>query len=120
MANAMTKKIGAEGFEALADPTRRAIFEKLSAAPAAVGELAQGLPVSRPAVSQHLRVLEEAGAIVRVIDGRTHRLRMCDGPLREADDWLARQRELWERKLDVVEQFLKEQRANEKAKKEKR
>jgi DNA-binding transcriptional ArsR family regulator len=69
MANAMTKKIGAEGFEALADPTRRAIFEKLSAAPAAVGELAQGLPVSRPAVSQHLRVLEEAGLVAKTADG---------------------------------------------------
>lgn len=69
MANAVAKKIGVEGFEALADPTRRAIFEKLSAAPAAVGELAQGLPVSRPAVSQHLRVLEEAGLVAKTAEG---------------------------------------------------
>ena len=54
----------ADGFTALADPTRRAIFERLVAHPLAVGELAQELPVSRPAVSQHLRVLKEAGLVV--------------------------------------------------------
>jgi DNA-binding transcriptional ArsR family regulator len=58
------------GFSALADPTRRAIFERLAAAgPKAVGELAQGLPVSRPAVSQHLRVLKEAGLVTDQRDG---------------------------------------------------
>jgi DNA-binding transcriptional ArsR family regulator len=69
MANAKAQRTGVEGFEALADPTRRAIFEKLSAAPAAVGELAQGLPVTRPAVSQHLRVLEEAGLVAKTAQG---------------------------------------------------
>ena len=52
------------GFQALADPTRRAIFERLGERPRAVGELARGLPVSRPAVSQHLRVLKDAGLVV--------------------------------------------------------
>ncbi len=52
-----------EGFTALADPTRRAIFERLAARPQAVGELAGELPVSRPAVSQHLKVLKEAGLV---------------------------------------------------------
>jgi DNA-binding transcriptional ArsR family regulator len=51
------------GFSALADPTRRAIFERLARRPRPVGELAEGLPVSRPAVSQHLRVLREAGLV---------------------------------------------------------
>ena len=51
------------GFDALGDPTRRAIFERLARGPTAVGELAQGLPVSRPAVSQHLRVLKRAGLV---------------------------------------------------------
>jgi DNA-binding transcriptional ArsR family regulator len=50
-------------FQALADPTRHAIFERLKQGPLAVGELAEGLPVSRPAVSQHLRVLKEAGLV---------------------------------------------------------
>ena len=53
-----------DGFAALADPTRRSIFERLALRPAAVGELARGLPVSRPAVSQHLRVLKDAGLVV--------------------------------------------------------
>jgi DNA-binding transcriptional ArsR family regulator len=51
------------GLEALADPTRRAVFERLAAGPRSVGELAEGLPVTRPAVSQHLRVLKEAGLV---------------------------------------------------------
>ena len=57
------------GFSALADPTRREIFELLARRPRAVGELAEGLPVSRPAVSQHLRVLREAGLVTGVRDG---------------------------------------------------
>jgi DNA-binding transcriptional ArsR family regulator len=77
MANESARKTGAEGFEALADPTRRAIFEKLSAAPAAVGELALGLPVSRPAVSQHLRVLEDAGLVSKTAEG-TRRIYRID------------------------------------------
>jgi DNA-binding transcriptional ArsR family regulator len=51
------------GFNALGDPTRRAIFERLARGPTAVGELARGLPVSRPAVSQHLRMLKRAGLV---------------------------------------------------------
>jgi DNA-binding transcriptional ArsR family regulator len=64
------------GFSALADPTRRLIFERLAQRPRAVGELAEGLPVSRPAVSQHLKVLRDAGLVVGVRDGsrRLHRV----------------------------------------------
>jgi DNA-binding transcriptional ArsR family regulator len=57
------------GFSALADPTRREIFERVARRPRPVGELAEGLPVSRPAVSQHLRVLREAGLVVPTSDG---------------------------------------------------
>jgi DNA-binding transcriptional ArsR family regulator len=56
-------------FAALADPTRRAVFERLASGPRSVGELAQGLPVSRPAVSQHLKVLREAGLVDDRADG---------------------------------------------------
>jgi DNA-binding transcriptional ArsR family regulator len=59
----------AEAFTALADPTRRQIFERIAAAPSAVGELAVDLPVSRPAVSQHLRVLKEAGLVADRAEG---------------------------------------------------
>ena len=65
------------GLTALGDPTRRAIFERLAGGPLAVGELAQHLPVSRPAVSQHLKVLKEAGLVVDRPDG-TRRLYQLD------------------------------------------
>ena len=65
------------GFTALADPTRRAVFERLRAGPRPVGELARGLPVSRPAVSQHLRVLKEAGLVTERKEG-TRRLYQVD------------------------------------------
>ena len=72
MANAMHA-----GFAALADPTRRAVFERVAARPASVGELARGLPVSRPAVSQHLRVLKDAGLVADRPEG-TRRLYQLD------------------------------------------
>jgi DNA-binding transcriptional ArsR family regulator len=65
------------GFAALADPTRRAVFERLRGGPRPVGELARGLPVSRPAVSQHLRVLKEAGLVTERKEG-TRRLYQVD------------------------------------------
>jgi DNA-binding transcriptional ArsR family regulator len=66
-----------EGFTALADPTRRAIFERLAERPSAVGELAEELPVSRPAVSQHLKVLKEAELVIDEPDG-TRRIYRVD------------------------------------------
>lgn len=65
------------GFDALGDPTRRAIFERLATGPRAVGELARALPVSRPAVSQHLRVLKLAGLVTDAADG-TRRIYRVD------------------------------------------
>ncbi len=75
-----------------------------------VGEATEDFGVSKPAISRHLKVLEEAGAIVRVIDGRTHRLRLGERSLDDAYSWMTHQRELWERKLDTVELYLREQR----------
>ena len=68
---------GITGLAALGDPTRRAVFERLAGGPLAVGEIARGLPVSRPAVSQHLRVLKEAGLVVDRPHG-TRRLYQLD------------------------------------------
>ena len=65
-----------EGFTALADPTRRAIFERLADRPSAVGELAHDLPVSRPAVSQHLKVLKDTGLVSEEVVGRRHVYRL--------------------------------------------
>ena len=95
-------------FEALAHPVRRQIVERLARGPATVGEAGAGIPVSKPAISRHLRVLEEAGVVSRVIDGRRHRLALNAAPLADTAAWLERQRSLWERKFDVVDEYLKE------------
>ena len=96
-------------FSAFAHPVRRTIIERLAERELTVGEATGDIPVSKPAISRHLRVLEEAGTIVRVIDGRTHRLRLSDRALGEAQSWMERQRALWERKFDVLERYLAEQ-----------
>jgi len=97
-------------FAACSHPIRRGILERLAAGELTVGEATGDFGVSKPAISKHLKVLEEAGAIVRVVDGRTHRLRLRERSLEDAYAWMARQRELWERKFDVVEAYLREQR----------
>ncbi|HZV74923.1 MAG TPA: metalloregulator ArsR/SmtB family transcription factor [Conexibacter sp.] len=110
MANSQASATLDRSFVAVAHPLRRAILERLAGGELTVGEATHDFPISKPAVSKHLKVLEEAGAIVRVIDGRTHRLRLRERPLEDAYAWMARQRTLWERKLDVVEEYLSEQR----------
>lgn len=97
-------------FAACSHPIRRGILERLSEGEMTVGEATKDFGVSKPAISKHLKVLEEAGTIVRVIDGRTHRLRLRAEPLDDAYAWMTRQRELWERKLDTVGEYLREQR----------
>ena len=97
-------------FAACSHPIRRGILERLTDGELSVAEATGDFGVSKPAISRHLKVLEEAGAIVRVIDGRTHRLRIRERPLRDAAEWMNAQRELWERKLDTVEEYLREQR----------
>ena len=109
MANGMTLD---RTFAACAHPIRRQIIERLAGRELTVGEATGDFGVSKPAISRHLRVLEEAGAIVRVIDGRHHRLRLSAGALGAAEGWMAAQRELWERKFDVVEEYLAERRAD--------
>lgn len=95
-------------FAALSHPVRRRIVERLARGPATVGQATAGSGVSKPAISKHLRVLEEADVIVRVIDGREHRLSLNAGSLDGAFGWIERQRRLWERKFDVVEHYLEE------------
>ena len=97
-------------FSACAHPIRRGIIQRLAEGELTVGEATAGFAVSKPAISRHLRVLEEAGAISRVIDGRTHRLRLDDRALNAVDGWIEEQRALWERKFDVVEEYLAERR----------
>jgi DNA-binding transcriptional ArsR family regulator len=95
-------------FKALSHPIRRGIVERLAAGPATVGDATAGFGVSKPAISKHLKVLEETGVIHRVIDGRTHVLSLDARAMSEAVDWMDRQRALWGRLFDVVDEYLKE------------
>jgi DNA-binding transcriptional ArsR family regulator len=97
-------------FIACSHPIRRGILERLAGGEMTVGEATGGFGVSKPAISKHLKLLEEAGAVSRVIDGRTHRLQLVEQPLEDAYAWMTDQRRLWERKLDTVERYLHEQR----------
>jgi DNA-binding transcriptional ArsR family regulator len=95
-------------FKALSHPIRRGIVERLAAGPASVGEATNGFGVSKPAISKHLKVLEDTGVIRREVVGRTHRLSLDPDVLSEAADWMDRQRALWGRLFDVVDEYLKE------------
>ena len=95
-------------FAALADPTRRAIRSRLADGAATVSELAAPFPISLPAVSKHLKVLEHAGLITR---GRSAQWRPCalqPEPLEEAADYLNDYRRLWEGRLDRLDEYLQE------------
>ncbi|MEW6582435.1 MAG: metalloregulator ArsR/SmtB family transcription factor [Actinomycetota bacterium] len=93
-------------FHALAHPVRRRIVERLARGPASVAEATRDIPLSKPAVSKHLKVLEGAGLVTRRIDGRRHHLTLVSAPLADADDWLRRHREMWEGTLDRLERLL--------------
>ena len=95
-------------FHALADPTRLAMFERLSRGPASVGELAQPLPISLPAVLQHLAVLEADGLVHSEKVGRVRTCRIEPAALKTAGDWVAERRALWERSLDRLGDYLAE------------
>jgi len=96
-------------FRALSHPIRRGIVERLAAGPATGGTATAGFGVSKPAISKHLKVLEETGVVTRVVDGRTHVLSLEPDVLTEAADWMDRQRALWGRLFDVVDEYLKEE-----------
>jgi len=95
-------------FKALSHPIRRGIVERLATGPATVREATVGFGVSKPAISKHLKVLEETGVVTREVEGRKHRLSLEPDVLSEAADWMDRQRALWERLFDVVDDYLKE------------
>jgi DNA-binding transcriptional ArsR family regulator len=95
-------------FRALADPTRRAMVERLCRAPAAVTELAAPLSISLAAVMQHLQVLESTGLVRSQKIGRTRTCRIEAGALALAESWLAARRALWERRLDRLGDVLAE------------
>jgi DNA-binding transcriptional ArsR family regulator len=93
-------------FGALADPTRRAIVARLARGASAVTALAEPFSISLPAVSKHLKVLEQAGLVAREKRGRVHHLRLEAGPLRDAARWIEQHERFWQRQLDALERYV--------------
>lgn len=94
-------------FAALADPTRRSILAQLSRGEATVNELAAPHAMSLPAVSRHLKVLENAGLVVKSRDAQWRPCRLEVAPLRDLDAWLATYREFFESRFDALQEHLK-------------
>lgn len=95
-------------FQALADPTRRAMVQRLSRGPASVSELAKPLAITLPAVMQHLQVLEASGVIRSEKTGRVRTCSIEPRMLAQAETWIAQRRALWESRLDRLADYLDE------------
>ncbi len=93
-------------FQALSDPTRRAMVERLSRGPASVSELAKPLPMSLPAVVQHLQVLEQSGLVTTQKTGRVRTCTLDATAMSRAEQWIGERRLAWNRKLDRLGAFL--------------
>ena len=94
-------------FQALTDPTRRAVLERLTRGPAPVSELAQPFEMALPSFVQHLQVLEKCGLVQSKKQGRVRTYTLAPQPLKAAEHWLSAQRAHWERRLDSLDDFLK-------------
>lgn len=92
-----------DALAALADPVRRELVALLASGEVPAGELAERFPVSRPAISRHLRVLREAGLVRSRTEGRRRLYALDPRPLREIDDWLEPYRDLWAQRLDALD-----------------
>ena len=101
-------------FAALADPTRRAILSRLARGEMSVKQLARPFDMSGPAISKHLKVLERARLIVRSRHAQWRPCRLKPKPLKEVSDWLEHYRQLWEDRLDRLEDYLQELQTKEK------
>lgn len=98
-----------DAFIALSDPTRRQIIEHLAAGERAFGDLADQFEMSRPAVSQHLKVLRETGLVSVRRDAQRRIYRLEAAGLRDVDRWIARVQRFWPQRLDELERALKEE-----------
>jgi|SRR5579864_2822205 len=107
-------------FSALADPTRRAILARLALGETNVSDLAKPFKISGPAVSRHLKVLEQAGLIVRGREAQWRPCRIEATALKPVDDWLSEYRRLWEERLDRLDDYLKILQAKEGARERKK
>ena len=95
-------------FQALADPTRRAMVDRMTRGPASVSDLARPFAMTLAAVMQHLRVLEESGLVRTQKEGRVRTCRIDPAALRTAEDWIAERRTTWESRLDRLGALLDE------------
>jgi DNA-binding transcriptional ArsR family regulator len=95
-------------FHALADPTRRAVVERLGAGPASTSALAEPFDMALPSFSQHLGVLESSGIVTSQKEGRVRTYHLTPGVLASIDQWMATQRDLWEQRLDQFDEFVVE------------
>ncbi|MDB5309122.1 MAG: sdpR 2 [Gemmataceae bacterium] len=95
-------------FQALADPTRFAVVERLSKGPAPTSELASSFKMALPSFLQHLDMLQKCGLIRSTKKGRVRTYELAPTALKAAEDWMATQRTLWERRLDQLDNFLNE------------
>jgi DNA-binding transcriptional ArsR family regulator len=94
-------------FQALADPTRRAAVERLGRGPVATSELARPFAMALPSFLQHLDVLEKAGLVTSTKEGRVRTYRLTPQPLHAVEDWMATQRQLWDRRLDQLDEYVR-------------
>ena len=101
-------------FAALADPTRRAILARLTAGEASVTELAEPFDMSMPAISKHLKVLERAGLVARGREAQWRPCRLDPAPLKDVAAWVERYREMWEQRLDRLDDYLRQLQREEK------
>ena len=99
----------ADVFAAIASPARRALLDALAAGPLAVHDLAAGFSISRPAVSQHLRILKQAALVSEERAGRERRYRLNPAPLRDVQTWLNHYQRFWHDRLAALRDVLEDQ-----------
>ncbi len=93
-------------FQALADPTRRAVLARLSTGPTSTSDLAKPFKMALPSFTQHLGVLEDCGLVRSRKKGRVRTYELMPQPLQAAESWIARQRALWQKRLDQLDRYL--------------
>ena len=102
-------------FQALADPTRRAVLDMLRCGAQPAGQIAEAFPISRPAISKHLRQLRKASLVVETRSGRHRVYQLNAEPLRAVDTWLEQYRQFWQMSLNNLKSFVEQEYARESA-----
>lgn len=93
-------------FSALADPTRRQILERLARGRMTIGEASAGFRISQPAISKHVKILEQSGLVHREVQGRVHHLQLSPDAMQSASAWIDKQRRFWNEAFDRLDDFL--------------